>query len=37
MNGLRMCIDPTSSMDVNEFQPLRGNVYTNYKRDADGK
>jgi len=28
---------PTSSMDVNEFQPLRGNVYTNYKRDADGK
>jgi formylglycine-generating enzyme len=28
---------PTSSMDVNEFQPLRGNVYTNYRRDADGK
>jgi len=27
----------TSFMEVNEFQPLRGNVYTNYRRDADGK
>jgi len=26
-----------SFMEVNEFQPLRGNVYTNYRRDADGK
>ena len=25
---------PTSSMDVNEFQPLRGNVYTNYRVDS---
>jgi len=28
---------PNSAMEVNEFQPLRGNVYTNYRRDADGK
>jgi len=28
---------PGSSMDVNEFQPLRGNVYTNYRRGSDGK
>jgi len=28
---------PTSSMEVSEFQPLRGNVYTNYRRGADGK
>lgn len=28
---------PNSSMDVNEFQPLRGNVYTNYRRGTDGK
>lgn len=28
---------PNSSMDVNEFQPLRGNVYTNLKRDSEGK
>lgn len=26
-----------SYMEVNEFQPLRGNVYTNYRHDADGK
>ena len=25
---------PNSSMDVNEFQPLRGNVYTNYRVDS---
>lgn len=28
---------PNSSADVNEFQPLRGNVYTNYVRGTDGK
>jgi len=28
---------PTSPMEVNEFQPLRGNVYTNYRRDSAGK
>jgi formylglycine-generating enzyme len=28
---------PTSSMEVSEFQPLRGNVYTNYRRGTDGK
>jgi formylglycine-generating enzyme required for sulfatase activity len=27
---------PTSFQEFNEFQPLRGNVYTNYRRDADG-
>lgn len=25
---------PASSMEVNEFQPLRGNVYTNYRLDS---
>ena len=25
---------PSSSMEVNEFQPLRGNVYTNFKRES---
>ena len=25
---------PSSSMEVNEFQPLRGNVYTNYRVDS---
>ena len=28
---------PNSSMDYSEFQPLRGNVYTNYRRGTDGK
>ena len=28
---------PMSPLEVNEFQPLRGNVYTNYRRDANGK
>ena len=28
---------PSSSLDINEFQPFRGNVYTNFKRDKDGK
>jgi len=28
---------PSSFSDVNEFQPLRGNVYTNYRRGSDGK
>jgi len=28
---------PMSPMEVNEFQPLRGNVYTNYRRDSSGK
>jgi len=28
---------PNSFSDVNEFQPLRGNVYTNYRRGTDGK
>jgi sulfatase modifying factor 1 len=28
---------PNSSMAVNEFQPLRGNVYTNFRRGSDGK
>jgi len=28
---------PNSSVDVNEFQPLRGNVYTNFRHGADGK
>lgn len=28
---------PTSFQEFNEFQPLRGNVYTNYKKDASGK
>lgn len=28
---------PNSFTDVNEFQPLRGNVYTNYRRGTDGK
>jgi len=27
----------TSFLEVDEFQPLRGNVYTNLHRDADGK
>ncbi|QZE15927.1 SUMF1/EgtB/PvdO family nonheme iron enzyme [Halosquirtibacter laminarini] len=27
---------PLSSMDVSEFQPIRGNVYTQYRKDADG-
>lgn len=27
---------PQASMDVAEFQPVRGNVYTNYRRDAEG-
>lgn len=26
-----------SFTEVDEFQPLRGNVYTNYRRDSDGK
>jgi len=28
---------PNSFSVVNEFQPLRGNVYTNYRRGSDGK
>ncbi|HZK93159.1 MAG TPA: SUMF1/EgtB/PvdO family nonheme iron enzyme [Prolixibacteraceae bacterium] len=28
---------PNTFTDVNEFQPLRGNVYTNYRRGTDGK
>jgi len=28
---------PMSPLEVNEFQPLRGNVYTNYRRDSAGK
>jgi gliding motility-associated lipoprotein GldJ len=28
---------PNSNYDINEFQPLRGNVYTNYHRDSSGK
>jgi gliding motility-associated lipoprotein GldJ len=28
---------PGSSYDVKEFQPLRGNVYTNYRKDQSGK
>jgi len=28
---------PNSSMAVSEFQPLRGNVYTNFHRGTDGK
>lgn len=27
---------PTSFQEFNEFQPLRGSVYTNYKKDASG-
>jgi len=27
----------TSFLEVNEFQPLRGNVYTNYRLDTGGK
>ena len=28
---------PLSSTDVSEFQPFRGNTFTKYKTDADGK
>lgn len=28
---------PNSTNDISEFQPLRGNVYTNYHRDSGGK
>lgn len=28
---------PLSNLDVNEFQPFRGNVFTRYKKDAQGK
>jgi len=27
---------PMSPLEINEFQPFRGNVYTNYRRDANG-
>lgn len=28
---------PMSPLEINEFQPFRGNVYTNYRRDANDK
>ena len=28
---------PLSFVDIDEFQPVRGNVFTEYKRDADGQ
>ena len=28
---------PMSPLEINEFQPFRGNVYTNYRRDATDK
>ena len=36
MNGFRMFTDPLLHDDVDGFNPFRGNVYTDLKRDANG-